>query len=152
MPGKYLLQDTDILFAWSGNPDTSIDTFVWSNGPAWLNQHIFKVVPNKSVNRSYLLSLLKYLKPTFADIARDKQTTGLGHVTVKNLKEMMVPMPTENLMEAAGKQLQPLWDKHFNLTKEIQSLTKLRDTLLPKLISGELKIPDAEAQIANMTQ
>lgn len=44
-PGeKYRIDTGDVLFSWSGNPDTSIDTFVWFHGPAWLNQHIFKVV------------------------------------------------------------------------------------------------------------
>jgi len=43
MPSKYKIDTGDILFSWSGNPDTSIDIFVWSHGPAWLNQHIFRV-------------------------------------------------------------------------------------------------------------
>ncbi|MFO0750884.1 MAG: restriction endonuclease subunit S [Myxococcota bacterium] len=40
MPEKYRIEQGDILFSWSGNPDTSIDTFVWSHGPGWLNQHL----------------------------------------------------------------------------------------------------------------
>lgn len=34
---KYYIDDRDILFSWSGNPDTSIDTFIWSRGRAILN-------------------------------------------------------------------------------------------------------------------
>jgi type I restriction enzyme S subunit len=40
---KYKIRDGEILFSWSGSPDTSIDTFLWSGGDGWLNQHIFKV-------------------------------------------------------------------------------------------------------------
>ncbi|WP_067515891.1 restriction endonuclease subunit S [Endozoicomonas ascidiicola] len=142
MPEKYRLKDEDILFSWSGNPDTSIDTFVWPLGPAWLNQHIFRVDPNTDISRSFLLGLLRYLRPVFAEIARDKQTTGLGHVTVKNLKELMVTVPDEKLVRAFDLQVDSLFSKSFGLTKSIQSLAKLRDTLLPKLISGELRLPE----------
>ena len=98
MPEKYRLSDKDILFSWSGNPETSIDTFVWSLGDAWLNQHIFKVIPNDQCSYPFLLSLLKYLKPEFSSIARDKQTTGLGHITVKDLKNLAVVLPQQLLL------------------------------------------------------
>lgn len=43
LPGKFLLTDGDLLFAWSGTPGTSFGAHIWRGGPAWLNQHIFKV-------------------------------------------------------------------------------------------------------------
>jgi len=142
MPDKYKINDHDILFSWSGNPDTSIDTFEWSLGAAWLNQHIFKVIPNKSYERHFVFCLLKNMKPVFADIARDKQTTGLGHVTVKDLKRLQIIMPPKNVVESFNCEASNLLQKHFVQTKQNEQLTKLRDTLLPKLISGELQIPD----------
>ncbi|MBL4941610.1 MAG: restriction endonuclease subunit S [Colwellia sp.] len=140
MPKKYHLKDQDILFSWSGNPETSIDTFVWARGDAWLNQHIFKVVPNKLSNYSFLFSLLKYLKPEFTAIARDKQTTGLGHVTVKNLKELNVVMPSNELLNTFEKQLHPILERMFLNLKNTQLMEKQRDILLPKLISGQILI------------
>jgi type I restriction enzyme S subunit len=65
MPKKYLIGSEDILFSWSGNPDTSIDTFVWPHGEAWLNQHIFRVIPSSITDRSFVLHTLKYMKPVF---------------------------------------------------------------------------------------
>ena len=79
----------DLLFSWSGNPDTSIDVFRYRRNDGWLNQHIFKVVPN-GVSKDYLFYLLKSLQPTFAFIASNKQTTGLGHVTIADLKSLNV--------------------------------------------------------------
>ena len=55
----------------------------------WLNQHIFKVIPN-GVSKDYLFYLLKSLQPTFAFIASNKQTTGLGHVTIADLKRLNI--------------------------------------------------------------
>ena len=68
----------DMLFSWSGNPETSIDVFWYTLPDGWLNQHIFKVTPKPFVDRQYLFYLLKFLKPTFTSIASNKQTTGLG--------------------------------------------------------------------------
>ncbi len=76
----------DMLFSWSGNPDTSIDVFRWEGEEGWLNQHIFKVTSGEALSDGFLFFLLKWLKPRFAEIARNKQTTGLGHVTVQDLK------------------------------------------------------------------
>ena len=83
----------DMLFSWSGNPDTSIDVFRWEGEDGWLNQHIFKVTPCNGVSGNFLFFLLKWLKPKFAEIARNKQTTGLGHVTIQDLKQTFVGVP-----------------------------------------------------------
>lgn len=85
----------DMLFSWSGNPDTSIDVFRWDGPEGWLNQHIYKVTPKGDVDEDFLFFLLRWLRPRFASIARNKQTTGLGHVTLKDFKSMAVGLPTE---------------------------------------------------------
>ncbi|MFH0232186.1 restriction endonuclease subunit S [Vibrio diabolicus] len=144
MPAKYRLEDNDILFSWSGNPDTSIDTFVWALGEAWLNQHIFKVVPKSVLSRDYVLCLLKFMRPVFAEIARDKQTTGLGHVTVKDLKRLTVAVPSKELLTKFNEKVSALIAQNFSLVKQNQNLEKLRDTLLPKLLSGEIELGQAQ--------
>jgi type I restriction enzyme S subunit len=83
----------DILFAWSGSPETSIDTFRWSGPTGWLNQHIFKVSAAPGVDQDFLFALLRGLRPRFISIAKDKQTTGLGHVTVQDLRALHVHIP-----------------------------------------------------------
>ena len=87
MASKYYIKDEDILFSWSGSPETSIDTFIWLNGDGVLNQHTFNVVPKNEESKTWLYFLLKHYKNFFIHLAKQKQTTGLGHVTVANLKE-----------------------------------------------------------------
>jgi len=137
---KYMIVNGDILFSWSGSPETSIDIFLWSEGNAWLNQHIFKVVCNNDYERAFVYSMLKYWKPVFISIAKDKQTTGLGHVTIKDLKERLQSFPTEKIMKSYGESVIPLIGLILNNLEEKNKLIKLRDTLIPKLISGELEI------------
>jgi type I restriction enzyme S subunit len=101
----------DMLFSWSGNPDTSIDVFRWRGEDGWLNQHIFKITPRAEVSDEFFFFLLRWLKPRFAEIARNKQTTGLGHVTVKDLKEITVGVPLPAEQDAIIAVLSPIDDK-----------------------------------------
>lgn len=143
MPGKYLIETGDILFSWSGNPDTSIDTFVWTFEPAWLNQHIFRVLPHAKWDRSFVLQMLRHLKPIFTELARNKQTTGLGHVTVADMKREHIAMPTAELRGQFDQVVGPVVARIFENENHAQNLTTIRDTLLPRLISGQLRVTEA---------
>ncbi|MCZ0937610.1 MAG: restriction endonuclease subunit S [Gemmatimonadota bacterium] len=101
----------DMLFSWSGNPDTSIDVSRWEGPEGWLNQHIYKVTPHKGVDEDFLFFLLRWLRPRFAEIARNKQTTGLGHVTLKDFKKMAVGLPNESEQMAIVSSVGPVQDK-----------------------------------------
>lgn len=150
MPEKYLIQTGDILFSWSGNPDTSIDTFVWIHEPAWLNQHIFRVLPHKEIERTFILQLLRALRPVFAELARNKQTTGLGHVTVADMKRLLVVRPSDEILELFDLVAGPVQARIFANEQQAQTLAALRDTLLPRLISGQLRLPEAAALVEEL--
>ena len=77
----------DLVFSWSGNPQTSIDIFRYNLCDGWLNQHIFKVIPKVGIDRDFLFYIMKYLKPNLIKIATNKQTIGLGHVTLSDIKK-----------------------------------------------------------------
>jgi type I restriction enzyme S subunit len=90
------LTKKDMVFSWSGNPETSIDVFWYDLPDGWLNQHIFKIMVKDGTDRNFFYYLLKYLKPNFTAIASNKQTTGLGHVTINDLKNIIVRQPDLN--------------------------------------------------------
>jgi|GEM_PF-207447 type I restriction enzyme S subunit len=144
MPLKYRIQPGDILFSWSGSPDTSIDTFVWAECEGWLNQHIFKVEVNNLEEKLFVHYLLRHLKPIFIEIARDKQTTGLGHVTIQDLKRLITIYPPPSVLKAFSRITEPNFKKSYANQIESNVLKKNRNSLLPKLISGEIKIRDFE--------
>lgn len=141
---QFRLDSGDILFSWSGSPDTSIDSFIWTSGSAWLNQHIFKVVCISKEKRCFTYWLLKYLNPTFIEIARDKQTTGLGHVTRADMQRMKYAEPSWESIKLFYQEAGPLMDKIQANMSQGEALLRVRDYLLPKLISGEIRIRDAE--------
>jgi len=107
----YHVTEGDMVFSWSGQPETSIDVFRWRGPDGWLNQHIFKVYPSRKCQENYFFYLLKYLNPNFVRIARNKQTTGLGHVTKKDIQNILVRLPAESEQRAIAHILGSLDDK-----------------------------------------
>lgn len=141
---RYRIDNGELLFSWSGNPDTSIDTFLWTHGKAWLNQHIFAVRPNGSRSICFLYSMLKFLRPEMAEIARNKQTTGLGHVTLEDLRRLKICIPDAAVESAFEALVEPIRRRFFQNLIENQTLAQTRDFLLPNLMSGEICVTAAK--------
>ena len=137
---RHLIDVGDLLYSWSGSPDTSLDAFIWTKGPGLLNQHIFKVVAPSAAQKRFVYYLLKFLRPNLVEIARNKQTTGLGHVTIADMKRLQVCWPPKAVLAAFDRQVIPIFYRTFNNVLESQNLAVLRDTLLPKLLSGEVHL------------
>jgi len=138
------LKKEDLLFSWSGNPQTSIDIFKFQLQEGWLNQHIFKVTPNEEiVDRDYFYFLMKYLKPWFTQIASNKQTTGLGHVTIADIKRMSVLVPSLTMQKKIVDVLKPINDKiqinasiNKNLLEQAQSIFTEEFLMLDRIPDG----------------
>jgi type I restriction enzyme S subunit len=144
---KYTIDNRDVLFPWSGNPHTSLGIHLWDKGKALLNQHVFVVRTQNEVAECYVFNTLKNLLPVFINLATHKQTTGLGHVTVANLKELLISFPSDVVLSDYNQKAKPIMDLIYSNQIENQTLTALRDTLLPKLISGEVRVKDAEQML-----
>ena len=71
----------------------------------------------------------------------------MGHIQRKHLSEAKILLPPENLMEKFNPIFDPLLEKQINIRLESNHLSNIRNTLLQKLISGELRIWDAEKMI-----
>ena len=141
---KYRISDGDILFSWSGNPDTSIDTFIWTGGDAWLNQHIFKVLLKNNYEKSLVYYQLRILKRKFSEIARNKQTTGLGHVTAQDMKNMYVARRPSAILSLFNNSADLLLDRYYSNLMDIKNQSRIRDTLLYALLSGKVRIEKVE--------
>ena len=58
-----------------------------------------------------------------------------------------VAVPSSTLMDEFSKKVKPMYLANNIRSKQAISLSELRDTLLPRLMSGELRIPDTEALV-----
>lgn len=134
LPTEYIVHNGDILFSWSG----SLMVKVWSGEKGALNQHLFKVFSNGYPKWFYYLWVNHYL-PMFQEIAADKATT-MGHIQRKHLDQAKVVCPSAAFLDKMDKIFGVILSKIILNNKQIQTLTELRDTLLPRLISGKIEV------------
>ena len=141
VPSDYVVRDGDVLFSWSG----SLAVDIWCGGDGALNQHLFKVT-SKTHDKWFFLHWVKHHLPEFQEIAQGKATT-MGHIQRHHLSEAKALIPTPSLLAAMDSAFAPLLDRAYGLRKQSKDLATTRDALLPKLVSGEIRIPDAEKML-----
>lgn len=134
---EYIVEAGDVIFAWSA----SLMVKVWDGARSVLNQHLFKVTSDEFPKWFYLMWCKHHLAE-FIAISASHATT-MGHIKRGDLDAAMVSIPSPEELKAMTKQMTPLLDKQISISKQIRSLEKLRDTLLPKLMSGEIRIQNA---------
>lgn len=138
----YLAREGDILFAWSG----SLTLHRWFRPEGIVNQHIFKVIPNDDYPKWLVYELIQHKLEEFKAIASDKATT-MGHIQRKHLDEL-VAVPDELTVHGLDAIMSPLWDRMLSAEIESLRLNETRDALLPQLMSGKLRVKDAEKVVA----
>jgi len=141
VPSEYVIDDGDVLFSWSG----SLEVVIWCGGRGALNQHLFKVTSRSYPKWFYYLWTLHHLAD-FRLIAADKATT-MGHIQRKHLTVAKVIVPSTSCVEGMTRTMEPLLLQSTRTRKESRTLAALRDTLLPKLLSGEIRVPEAEKAV-----
>jgi type I restriction enzyme S subunit len=141
IPAQYVVEDGDILFSWSG----SLEVQLWTGGRGALNQHLFKVTSQRYPKWFYYYWIKHHLT-RFRDIAADKATT-MGHIKRHHLTDALTIVPPLPTLEAMSATMDPIVSKMVNANLEARTLAAIRDSLLPRLISGELRVPDAEQVI-----
>lgn len=130
------IHNGDVIFSWSG----TLLVDVWCGGDCGLNQHLFKVT-SKDYPKWFYYYWTKHHLQEFIHIAKDKAVT-LGHIKRGHLEEAMVAIPDNDSMEKAHELFEPILSKMISLRLENSRLSLLRDTLLPRLMSGELEVPE----------
>jgi type I restriction enzyme S subunit len=127
----------DILMSWSG----SLGVYRWSLDDAIINQHIFKVLP-KRYPAWLVYDRLDAVIDVFRAIARDKATT-MGHIQRGHLESTTVGVPSSKEFDELDRELAAVWDRLLVADQEIRRLVRVRDVLLPELMSGRLRVPEA---------
>lgn len=138
VPDEYIIDDGDILFSWSG----SLIIDIWTQGKGVLNQHLYKVT-SKNYPKWFYYYWTDHHLIEFQRIAAYKATT-MGHIKRHHLTDAKCCISDDDVMKIADEEIAPLFMLRIKNELEVKKLTSLRDTLLPKLISGELLVPDAE--------
>jgi type I restriction enzyme S subunit len=142
IPREYVVEDGDILFSWSG----SLAVCIWAGGRGALNQHLFKVTSTRYPNW-FCYQWIRHHLPDFQAIAAGKATT-MGHIQRYHLHDAFAVTPPDQLLSRIDGVMAPTLRRTTLAWLESRSLAALRDTLLPKLLSGEIRVKAAEKMVA----
>ena len=134
-----IVEDGDVIFSWSG----SLMVKVWCGGQAALNQHLFKVTSPDYPKWFYLYCTENHL-PGFQDIASDKATT-MGHIKREHLNDAKCVVPSQTLLAAANDTFTNLLSQQISANLQSRTLAALRDTMLPRLVSGEVGVEEVKS-------
>jgi len=124
---RYAVENGDILFSWSG----TIDAFRWTGGDAWLNQHIYRVDVEDSVEKRYMFYLLKRC----ASILEKRKVGGtLQHIRKGDVTGLQVPLPPKKEQREIIEMLESIdfstLEKGVTDTNEL--LTEYRESILSR--------------------
>ena len=129
---QYIVNDGDLIFSWSG----SLLVDIWSGGKCGLNQHLFKVT-SKTHPKWFVFLWIKFHIDKFIAIAQAKATT-MGHIKRNDLDKAEVIHLDNKEIDVLDKIFKPQFDLLISLKIQNKALAKIRDLLLPKLLSGEI--------------
>ena len=153
--GGMKFQNNDILLAritpCLENGKTGIVDFLSENEAGFGSTEFIILRGNKNIHYSYIACLARY--ESFRQHVIQSMVGSSGRQRVQNgcFNDYKIAVPSGEVMNRFADIVSPSFKKLTQNTKESRSLTKLRDTLLPKLISGELSLSDIKIDIPEET-
>lgn len=116
---QYRVENDELLFSWSA----SLDVYFWKRGSAWLNQHIFKVIPKNGIEKKYLFyGLSNHL----SDLKAQTHGAGMVHITKKKFEKTSILIPPLNEQKRIVAKIEELF---YELDKGVESLKTARAKL-----------------------
>lgn len=106
-----------------------------------INQGFIAMICNKRLPPEFVL---QWANSTMDDIKGVASGSTFAEISKKAFRPFEVLVPSDSVLEAYKKLAAPLYERIADNVSTSQTLIRLRDTLLPKLISGEIRLPNVE--------
>ena len=132
----HLIKPGDIVVGMDGE----FRMHVWKGPIAWLNQRVCHFNPRLGVPTAFLAEALR---EPLAFFERGKVGTTVIHLGKSDIDTIRLLYPGQRLLNAFGRIAEPLLDRTVTNALENRTLSHVRDLLLPKFISGEIRIRHA---------
>jgi type I restriction enzyme S subunit len=132
-PKGYLLQPGDIAVGMDGE----FRAYLWAGVESWLNQRVCVFVPKPGYSAAFVRNSI--IDP-LAQVEATETATTVIHIGKNDIDRFTVIIPNATVAEAFKRQCQPWYDQIVANKQQSRTLATLRDTLLPKLLSGELSV------------
>lgn len=118
--------------------DAEFTPTIWRGEQGYLNQRVCMFKPNKSYIHNYFI--YESIKPYMKLMEFAKVGTTVIHLGKSDIDNMKLIIPDNEILSEFNHLIEPLYDKLIEVSKENRGLINLRDTLLPKLMSGEIRV------------
>ena len=119
--------------------DAEFIPHIWKGNTGLLNQRVCKLMPQQtSISNLFVLYLMK---PELEFVQSYKTGTTVSHLGKADIDKCVVVLPPLKVVEECSKILDSILQRIKNISAESRTLSLLRDTLLPRLMSGELEVP-----------
>ncbi|MEX2376135.1 MAG: restriction endonuclease subunit S [Dehalococcoidia bacterium] len=129
LPPRYRVKSGDVLISWSA----SLGAFRWSGEPAWLNQHIYRVVPEPSLITN---EFLYYLAKWFIEVLESRlHGSAMKHLTKEALLDFWVSLPPLPIQRAIASFLDHETEKIDTLIEKKRRLLDLLEEKRTALIT-----------------
>ena len=139
-PKGYLIQPGNIVVGMDGE----FRAYLWGGEPSWLNQRLCVFSPINNASSAFVrMSIM----PLLAAVEASETATTVIHLGKNDIDRFRVVMPDIPVLQAFGELVTPVYEKMVQCKQMASILASLRDTLLPRLISGQLRLPVAEELI-----
>jgi type I restriction enzyme S subunit len=136
---KFKIESGEILIAMTGAEVGKIGVVAKTYKSLWLNQRVGKIMPKNNMHISYIHTMFNVLN--FTDVVRNEAMgSAQPNISSQGIENIRCLMPEINLIDEFSSLHNDKFSLFYYSLAENQELKKLRDTLLPKLISGELEI------------
>lgn len=120
--------------------DAEFIPYIWKGNTGLLNQRVCKLMPQQtSISNLFVLYLMK---PELEFVQSYKTGTTVSHLGKADIDKFVVVLPPLKVVEECSKILDSILQRIKNISAESRTLSLLRDTLLPRLMSGELEVPE----------
>jgi len=119
--------------------DAEFRPHIWLGEEAYLNQRLCHFKPKGYFTR---LFVCETIRPQLMFHENSSVGTTVIHLGKKEIDSFKTLIPPNNIIQSFGETTEPILEQIVNNSKENRNLKSLRDTLLPKLISGELEVKD----------
>lgn len=136
-PKGHLIQPGDIVVGMDGE----FRPYIWGNEPAWLNQRVCIFESNRPQGKAFVLYTIK---PLLNKIEQTQVATTVIHIGKKDFDAFEIILPDEATLDSFDSITAPMIEQIVNNRLQNKRLAVLRDTLLPKLMSGELDVSDID--------
>ena len=136
-PKGHLIQPGDIVVGMDGE----FRPYIWGNDEAWLNQRVCIFNSNRPNGKAFVLYTIK---PLLNHIEQTQVATTVIHIGKKDYDAFEILLPTEDILNQFDSITAPMVRQIVNNRLENKRLSKLRDALLPKLMSGELYVSEID--------